>query len=47
MPSFALKENLEQYMNDVLAINDLHVEVAGKQILKGVTLSIRQGKSTP
>src|SRR5438105_9939942 len=31
-------------MSDVLAISDLHVEVAGKPILKGVSLSIRRGE---
>ena len=31
-------------MSDVLAISDLHVQVAGKPILKGVSLSIRRGE---
>ena len=31
-------------MNDVLAITDLHVNVAGKPILKGVSLQIRRGE---
>ena len=31
-------------MSDVLAISDLHVQVAGKPILKGVSLLIRRGE---
>src|SRR5580700_8524153 len=31
-------------MSDVLVISDLHVQVAGKPILKGVSLSIRRGE---
>ena len=31
-------------MSDVLAISDLHVQVAGKPILKGVSLSISRGE---
>jgi len=31
-------------MSKVLSINDLHVAIAGKEILKGATLTIRQGE---
>ena len=31
-------------MSDVLVISDLHVQVAGKPILKGVSLVIRRGE---
>ena len=39
----ALREE-KRDMSDVLAISDLHVHVAGKPILKGVSLSIRRGE---
>ena len=34
-------------MSKVLAIENLHVAIDGKEILKGVNLTIRRAKSTP